>query len=458
MASSTKAKLTEGPIAPMLTRLTIPMIVGIFAMVSFNLVDTYFVGQIGTNELAALSFTLPVVLVLNAIGMGLSMGASAVISRAIGENDKEKVQKLTVASLILAVLLAGVFVITGLLTLEPLFRLLGAEDDTLPLIKEYMNIWYIGVIFVIVPFVGNSAIRANGDTRTPATIMLSMVGLNVLLDPLFIFGWGSFPAMGLEGAALATVIARALSLVLGLWVLLRQEMLVWSVPNFSDLLDSWKKILFIGGPASLTNLVVPLTTGLITSIVSGFGKEAVAALGVASRIDLFAIMVVVALSTVLGPFVGQNLGAKKMDRLQEGVRLSQRFGIFWGIVMLALLYFSGRFIGAWFTDNEKVIEHIALYLSIVPLSYCFRSIYALDNTILNVLNRPIIASIITITMMFGVYLPLAYLGSKWIGLEGVFGSFAVAYGYGGILSYILVRYQLFKLKKDSLEPELETNT
>lgn len=456
MANSTKAKLTEGPIAPMLIRLTIPMILGVFSMVSFNLIDTYFVGRIGTNQLAALSFTLPVVMVLNAIGMGLSMGASAVISRAVGEENKDKVQKLTVASLFLAVVLAGIFVLIGLVTLEPLFRLLGAGEDTLPLIKEYMQVWYIGVIFVIVPFVGNSAIRANGDTRTPATIMMSMVALNIVLDPIFIFGWGIVPAMGLEGAALATVIARAMSLVIGLYVLYRLEMLSLKVPTFPDLMDSWRQILFIGGPASLTNLVVPLTTGLITSIVSGFGKEAVAALGVSARIDLFAIMVVVALSTVLGPFVGQHLGAKKLDRLQQGVQISQRFGILWGIFMLALLFFSRKYIGSWFTDNEEVINHIALYLSIVPLSYSFRSIYALNNTILNVLNKPIVASIITISMMFAVYLPLAYLGARWFGLEGVFGSIAVAYAYGGILSYVLVRYQLFGLKKES--PELSTET
>jgi len=451
MASSSKAKLTEGAIAPMLTRLTLPMILGIFAVVSFNLVDTYFVGQIGTNELAALSFTLPVVLILNAIGMGMSMGASAVVSRAVGKGNQERVKRLTVDSLFLAVVLAGIFVLIGIFTLKPLFRLLGASEEIIPLIGDYMYIWYIGVIFVIVPFVGNSCIRANGDTKTPAMIMVSMVVLNVILDPIFIFGWGPIPALEIKGAALSTVIARALSLVFGLYVLRRQNMLTRKIPDIKDLLESWRKILYIGGPASLTNLVVPLTTGLITSIVAGFGKEAVAALGVSSRIDLFAIMVVVALSSVLGPFVGQNLGAKKLDRLQQGVNISQRFGLVWGVLMLGILFFTGRYVGSLFTDNEEVIGHIALYLSIVPFSYSFRSIYALDNTILNVLNKPIMASIITITMMFGVYLPLAYAGAEYLGLAGVFGSIAVAYAYGGLLSYVLVKYQIFKIQKNPKE-------
>jgi putative MATE family efflux protein len=453
-----KTKFTEGPINRQLARLTLPMILGLFSMVAFNLVDTFFVGKIGTwgpanlidlpgltaeqqskMALAALGFTLPVVLILGAIGMGLSMGASAIISKAIGQEDAKQVRRLTVDSLFLAVVFALTFVVLGLLTMDPLFRLLGAEGPTLALVKEYMYTWYVGVTFVIVPFVGNSAIRANGDTRTPGITMTLMVLLNVALDPVFIFGLGPIPAMGVQGAALATVIARSFSLVIGLVVLYRSHMLTREVPSPSEALASWRGILYVGLPAAATNLVVPLTSALITNLVSTYGEDAVAALGVASRIDLLAIMVVVALSSVLGPFVGQNLGAKQIDRLKTGVGNSQRFGLLWGGLMLVLIWSGKSYIAALFTESPEVIENLVLYLSIVPFGYAFRCIYALDNTVLNVMHRPLIASGITISMMFGVYLPAAYLGSHLLGLEGVFAAIAIAYGAGGSASYFWVK-------------------
>ena len=461
-----RAKFTEGPIASQLFRLTIPMMFGLFAMVAFNLVDTYFVGKIGVwgpahlidaslsaekqsaLALAALSFTLPVVMILGAIGMGLSMGASAVVSKAIGEDDQEKVRRLTVDSLVLAVAFAGTFVVLGLLTMDPVFRLLGAEGEVLALVKEYMYTWYVGVVFVIVPFVGNSAIRANGDTRTPATIMVSMVLVNIVLDPIFIFGLGPMPALGVQGAALATVLARATSLVLGLLVLRKQQMLTRKVPDLRTALASWGSILHVGLPAAATNLVVPLNTALITNLVAEYGEAAVAALGVSSRIDLFAIMAVVALSSVLGPFVGQNLGAKQIDRLKSGINQSQRFGLLWGAAMLAALSLGRNAVAPLFTESPNVIDNIALYLAIVPFGYAFRCLYALDNTILNVMNRPLTASAITISMMFGVYFPVAYFGSQLYGLPGIFASVAIAYLYGAGLSYYFVRRAIGKTEAD----------
>ena len=452
MTTTNKATLTQGSINEVLTRLTIPMIFGLFAMVAFNLIDAYFVGLMGTNELAALSFTFPVVMVLGAIGMGMSMGASAVISRAIGEKDQKKVQRLTVDSIVLAVIFAGIFVIIGLFTIEPLFRLLGATEEVLPLIKEYMQIWYIGVIFVIVPFVGNSAIRANGDTRTPAIIMMTMVGLNMLLDPLLIFGYGPIPQLGITGAAIATVIARALSLIASFIILKRANMLSFEIPSFKKAIDSWKSILYIGAPAAATNLVVPLSTALITKLVSGYGEAAVGALGVSSRIDLFAIMVVVALSSVIGPFVGQNLGAKNFQRLTIGVNRSLVFALLWGVFMLIVMLITARFFAPFFHDDPEVVAVIVLYLSITPFGYAARCVYALGNTILNVLNKPLHASGITLVQMFGVYIPLAFLGSHYFGLIGVFAAYATAYIAGGMASYLLVRKNLREnLQEDSSE-------
>jgi putative MATE family efflux protein len=204
MQNQTRATLIEGHIGKTLIKLTIPMIFGILGMVAFNLVDTFFIGQLGTNELAAISFTFPVVFVIGSLAMGLGMGASAVISRAIGEGDPTRVQRFTTDSLILSVLVVVVFIVIGLLTIDQVFALLGATPQVMPLIKQYMLIWYPSMIFVVIPMVGNNAIRATGDTKTPSVIMLVAVAVNIILDPLLIFGIGPFPALALAGAALAT--------------------------------------------------------------------------------------------------------------------------------------------------------------------------------------------------------------------------------------------------------------
>jgi len=270
-------QLVEGPVGKTLVRLTLPMLVGILGMVAFNLVDTFFVGRLGTRELAAMSFTFPVVLVVSSIARGLGVGTTAVISRAIGEGDHQKVQRLTTDSLLLSLLVVIAFVVVGVLTIEPLFRLLGAGDEVLPLIKRYMLIWYVGMPFVVIPMVGNSAIRATGDTKTPSVIMLTAMLVNLGLDPLLIFGPGPFPRLELAGAALATAIARASALGVSLYVLRKREgMITLSLPRLRELANTWRRVLYLGVPAAATYIVIPLSTGIVTRLVAGYGVDRVA--------------------------------------------------------------------------------------------------------------------------------------------------------------------------------------
>jgi len=167
-----KAHLTGGPVVRTLLRLTWPMVAGIIGMVLFNLVDTFYVGRLGTLELAALSYTFPVVLVVASLAMGLGIGTAAVLSRAIGEGDHHKVQRFATDGLLLSALIVTSVAVAGVVTIEPLFRQLGADEAIIPLVKQYMRIWYVGVPFVIIPMVGNNAIRATGDTKTPAASAL----------------------------------------------------------------------------------------------------------------------------------------------------------------------------------------------------------------------------------------------------------------------------------------------
>ncbi len=445
MNDTPKARLTQGPVGKTLVHLTIPMIFGILAMVVFNLADTFFVGRLGTRELAALSFTFPVVLIIHSLAMGLGIGASAVISRAIGEGNHDQVKRLTTDSLSLSIILVAFFVIVGMLTIDPLFRALGATPQLLPLIKQYMQIWYLGVIFVIVPMVGNSAIRAMGDTKTPGIIMMTAATINLIMDPILIYGIGPFPRLEIAGAALATLFGRGTTLVVSLIILIKREKMITFEPvPFRTVFQSWKRILYVGLPTAGTRIIIPVGAGILTRLVSSYGPEAVAAFGVASRIEFFAIAVVMALAAVMGPFVGQNWGAGKIDRVKESVRHSQRFTMAWGVFMLIIFTLLARPIASVFNKNENVISTATLYLRIVPLGYGLQGIMVLVASVLNVLKKPLHAASLSILQMFILCVPMALAGSALIGLPGVFSALAISYVVVGIGSHFLLNRMIDK--------------
>ena len=450
-SSGANPLLTEGPIGKMLFRLTIPMLFGIIGTIAFNLIDAYFIGQLGTRELAAISFTFPVIFILGGISFGLGVGASAVISKAIGEKDQQKIARLTTDSLVLALIIVSVFTILGYLTIDPVFMLLGADSETLPLIRSYMQIWYPGMIFLVIPIVGNNAIRATGDTKSAALIMVVGVLVNTILDPLLIFGYGPFPRLEMEGAALATVIARALTLVFSLWILSHKyQMIILKPPGSGQVLDSWKKILYIGLPTAGTNIMRPLAAGIVIRIVASYGPTAVAAFGVATRIDLFAMTVVMALTSILGPFIGQNLGARKPERVYSGINKGHLFAFLWGIFALIILALLGQYIAPLFSSNPTVIKIIIQYLWIVPVGYGLYGIFNISNMALNVLNKPFHAAALNIIMLFGLLIPFVFVGSEAYGLVGIFTAIPIANIVAGIGARLVLQRVLETIKVQNI--------
>ena len=250
--------MMEGPVGPSLIRLAIPMIFGLISILLITLVDTFYISLIVAQELMAISFIFPVTFTLMSFSFGIGIGAAAVISRAIGEGDHQRVRRLTTDSLILVTLV--ILLVAGLsyINLHSIFTLMGASDGSLRLIEQYMIPWLMGVVFVVIPIVGNSAIRATGDTKTPSIIMVIAALVNALLDPILIFGYGPFPEMGITGAAVATVISYISIMIVGLWLLgKRERMLTSNWPGITKILDSLKALLYIGIPAILTQLLFP---------------------------------------------------------------------------------------------------------------------------------------------------------------------------------------------------------
>ncbi|HWM28654.1 MAG TPA: MATE family efflux transporter, partial [Woeseiaceae bacterium] len=262
---STQARLTHGPVGRHLVDMTLPVLFGIFTMMLQAFVDVYFIGQVGDRELAALSFTFPVLMLVSSVAIGLGAGTSSVVARALGAGDHRRARRLATDSLLLSFGITGAICVVGILTIAPLFRLLGAPDDLLPLIAGYMRILYAGVPFIVVGMVGMSSMRATGDTRLPSLLMVITAVLNVVLDPVLIFGLGPIPAMELNGAAMAALLSRA-ALVIGALYFMRKrlDMLSFNRPDPLELRKSWIDILHVGIPAAATNAIVPIAAGAIT--------------------------------------------------------------------------------------------------------------------------------------------------------------------------------------------------
>ena len=445
-AARPRARMTEGPVENTLLRMAGSMLIGIISIVLFNVVDTFYIGQLGTIELASISFTFPVTMLVISLAMGLSIGTSAIVSRAIGAGNHQHVQRLTTDCLALAMALVALVSLVGYLTIDPIFQLLGANTEQLGYIHQYMGIWYLGMGLVVIPMVGNSAIRATGDTKTPSRVMMLAALLNVILDPLLIFGIGPFPRLELQGAAIATLISYSVTFLFALWVLGRREkMLTRQRPTIINLKNSWLALIRLALPAAATNMLAPATAGVLTHLIADYGPQAVAAYGIGTRIESLAMIGVLALSSVLTPFIGQNSGAGKTDRIQQSISFSLRFAMLWGAGACLLLISLATIIASLFADDPTTIALATSYLWIVPFSYIGFGLITLGSATFNGFHQPQQAAKLVLIRLCLLTLPLAYSGSFLWGLKGIFIGIAAA-------NMIAGSYSLYALihKKNSL--------
>ena len=432
--------LTEGPVASTLVKKAVPMLFGILAILLFNIVDTFYVGQLGKLPLAAMSFTFPVTFVVLSLSMGVGIGTTAVISNAIGHGDEARVRRLTTDAVILAITLVVGLAGLGLFSQRHIFQLLGAPTDLIPLILQYMTPWWFGVGLLVMPMVGNSAIRATGDMKTPSYIMVFSGIVNLVLDPMLIFGLGPFPRLELMGAAIATIVSWFVTFVAAFWVLaFREKMLAFRFCSWSEVLASWRAVLWVGGPAATTNMLIPIAGAVLTRLVSGHGAAAVAAWGVGNRLEGLSMVGIAALSTALTPFVGQNMGAGRCDRLREAVRFVIFASLVWGAGAAVVLGILAYPIAHSFNNDPEVVSWIVKYLWLVPFSYTGLGTVQLIGTFYNGAQRPLHSAALSglRLLVFGV--PLASVGMYLDGLQGMFLGIALGNVLVGGASVWMVR-------------------
>ncbi len=375
-------------------------------------------------------------MIVTSVAIGLGAGTSSVVARAIGSGNHRRARRLTTDSLLLSFLITAGVSLVGVATIEPLFRLLGAPEDMIPLIRGFMMILYAGVPFVVVGMVGMASMRATGDTRLPSKLMIIGSILNVALDPVFIFGVGPIPAFGLNGAAIAALLARG-TIFIGALILLRSRlrMISYSRPRGAELWRSWKDILHVGVPAAGTNVIVPMGAAIVTAMIARYGPDAVAGFGVASRIESMMLVVYYALSAIIGPFVGQNLSAAKEQRILQALRLCTWFCIGSGLLIAAALAATSELLPALFSSSDAVISMASAYLLIAPISYGAYGMVMVMNASFNGLGYPMPAVGISLGRIVVLYLPLAAIGMALLEARGIFMAYTVANILSGVLAY-----------------------
>lgn len=438
------SKLLSGSVRGHLVRLALPGVAGSLAIMVFNLTDTLFVSRLGTDALAAMGFTFSVVMVVGALAMGFSTGSASIISRALGAKNRPLARRTVSNGLVLTILFTLVISTIGYFTITPLFKLLGAEGAVLDLVGEYMRVWFIGGVFAILPPVSDGCLRASGDMVRPVIVMCICALVNVVLDPILIFGWGPIPAFGIAGAAWATLVARALAACASLYLLHTKHGLIdWERPKLKPLLKSWAEIIRLGVPAALTQALNPVAQGFYIKLAAGVGGvQAVAAMATGTRIETIVFIISMSYSMAIVPFVGHNYGANAMDRVQEMRRISTRFALMYGGLTLFLFLPSARWISSWFSSDPDVIRMSVVYLLIAALGHAGIHMSTWKSQLLNVIGRPGPVMLMNLARVFMLIMPLSLLGCHLYGFTGLVGGLTLANLLAGALSYYVARNQL----------------
>ena len=447
--------LTQGPVARRLLQQATPMAFGLVAIISFDAVDLFFVSQLGDMHLAAIAFCFPILWLLTSVIIGFEAGAASVISRAVGRKDIQMARRQTTDTALLAGLVMLAVVIVGQLTIKPLFSALGATDDLLPLINQYMSIWYWSAPINAVCWICLASMRARGNSLLEGKIITLAAVVNLILDPIMIFGLFGFPRLEIAGAALATLTANSIVLI-GTLSYLHFKLRVFANPfvKLVEIVDSWKEMLRIGAPAMLTNTVVPIANAITVVMIAGYGVNAVAGFGVGIRIEPMVLIPFYAMSAVASPFMGQNYAAGELTRMLEARKVIAKFSVAYGMILTVLLYFTAPYIAPLFSETAEIQEVAITYLRIMAVSYAGYGIVMAACAGFNGMGFPLPGVAISVCRALVVFLPLALLLKWWLGLNGLFLAGAITNILIGIVGYKWFGSHIRRHRRKHGEPQL----
>lgn len=443
--------LTSAPIPQLVRRLAIPAGTGFFFNTMFNVVDTWYGGQLSTSALAAMSLSFPVFFLILAIGSGVSSGATTMIGNALGRKDYDEARRYLSQSLSFALLHALLLTVAGLLLAPKIFSIMGARGEYLAHALSYMNVIFAGSTFFLLNYVMNAILNAHGNTVAYRNFLIGGFFLNLILDPWFMYGGLGLPPLGLAGIALATVFIQCL----GVFYLFSQVSKTGSMPTFclADLRpspDCFRELFRLGFPSAMNMMTVSLGIFIITWFVGRFGEQAVAAYGIGTRIEQIALLPVMGLNMSTLALTAQNFGAERIDRIRETLRVSLRYGVMLAASgTIAALLFSRELMGL-FTSDSSVIEtgvgflvveayvlpaYVLLYISVSAMQGIKMPLFGLIIGLYRQIAGPAV-----IFHLFTTVMGLGLIGIWW-GIFGITWSAA-------LVVVVYVTRTLNKLEKD----------
>jgi putative MATE family efflux protein len=412
------------------------MIGGILAIMGIGIIDAYFIGFLGTEPLAALGFVFPVITIFNSVALGFGMAISSLTSKLIGEQKTDNATRLISTGIAMSFLIAVVLALAVGMNIERIFIIAGADNSTLPFIHEYMRVFVFVIPLLLVMLSVSSTYRAIGNTAMSANVAIGVTVINIAISPLLIFGIGPFPEMEMAGAALGSLIAvLVMTLYSTFQLAFNEKLLHFSADILVNAKNNIQQLLTIAIPATFSNIISPLSAAILTFMVAKYGTEAVAAFGVGIRIERMSMLFAFALSSTLPMFIGQNLGAKKTERVAEAVDKSFRFimllqiGIWVGLILLS------KPISALFSKVDEVRHLIELYLWILPSSFGFAAVVILATVSMNVFGKPNTALLVNLVRLVLLYLPFALLGGYLDEVRGIY----IGIGVANIFAYLFCR-------------------
>ena len=442
-----KPNLVEDPISQLFFKIAVPSSVGTVFMTLYNVVDTYFAGKISPEALAALAQTFPVYFIIIAMGVGLSIGTTSLIANALGEKKKEKASYFLAQSITLAVITAIIVSIIGINLGPSIILFMNDSYNTMQLSMDYLNIIFLGSVFIFIQMAVNSSLSAMGDTKTNRNVLIVSFFLNIILNPLFIFGYGIIPAMGMKGIAVSTIISQGLGTIYIVYKATKTDLneylyLNCFKPKIIILIDLLKQ----GIPASIGMMMISVGVFIILFFIGQYGDLALAGYGTAIRYEQLYLLPVLGLNTAVLAMVGQNFGAKKILRVNQIYNKALIFGCSFMFFAGFLIFFTAEAAVGLFTNDPNVIEYGKKYLQITALMEPIYPIFFISNALIQGLKKANIVMILTLGRM--VIMPLIVLSYLIFYLESsfefVFWGLLIINWIFGIFVFFLTKYLIKK--------------
>ncbi|MEM1379286.1 MAG: MATE family efflux transporter [Pseudomonadota bacterium] len=444
--------MTE-PVTKVLFDLSWPMTLGLFSVIAINVTDTFYIGRLGGDELAAIGFCFPVIFGMSAIAIGMSNGGASVVSRAIGAGNEQQAQALITATLLFTVMFALVIAVIMVRVSDIVFLALGAPRELLFYINQFMTVWYWGLPLLVTPIVLNGLMRSTGESNIPSALMVLAAFINAAISPFIIFGLLGLPKLGMAGAAYATITARAVIVALALGWLIRSNLLTVSAALFRTFLPCILQVLRYGAPAFFAQLVAPIGTAVTTRLIASAGPDAVAGFAVGARIEALALIPFFALQTGITPFIGQNVGAAKDQRLRGAERDVWRFALLWGAVGAIILFCAGGSLASAFTRDAAIAAISDRYLEAIAYGLWGAGLLIVGIGIFNPLGYPNLAFGANALRYVGFYAGLSLFGvgvMGWRPDQAVFAAAALSFILSGLISALFFNRLLGKPNRKDL--------